>query len=166
MTRARQDRLLGLLVRDGDWVTAAALADALGVTPRSVRSYVTAINARVSPAIAVESGPRGYRATTDAAAALRAGPADEGTPRDRLHTLVRRLLDDADGIDDRADEGVVLLGDAVRAQRLGEGSVRTGGSCGGRALDFVHPFQDRTSRDPPALHPTRPTPRHPPVVTH
>lgn len=99
MTRARQDRLLGLLVRDGDWVTAAALADSLGVTPRSVRSYVTAINARVAPSVAVESGPRGYRATTDAAAALRAGPADEGTPRDRLHTLVRRLLDDPDGID-------------------------------------------------------------------
>ena len=30
MTRARQDRLLSLLVRDGDWSTAATLADALG----------------------------------------------------------------------------------------------------------------------------------------
>ncbi|MCC2033373.1 BglG family transcription antiterminator [Microbacterium allomyrinae] len=98
MTRARQDRLLGLLVRDGEWATAATLADALGVTPRSVRSYVTAVNARVSPGTAVESGPLGYRAGPDAAAALRAA-GESGTPRDRLHTLVRALLDNPDGID-------------------------------------------------------------------
>ncbi|MDF2554531.1 MAG: transcriptional antiterminator, partial [Microbacterium sp.] len=55
MTRARQDRVLSVLVRERDWVTAATLADALGVTPRSIRSYVTAINARVAGA--VESGP-------------------------------------------------------------------------------------------------------------
>ena len=47
MTRARQERLLGLLARDGEWVTAATLADGIGVTPRSIRSYVTAINSRV-----------------------------------------------------------------------------------------------------------------------
>lgn len=98
MTRARQDRVLGLLLRDGDWVTASALADALGVTPRSIRSYVTAANSRVAPGVAVESGPQGYRAGSDAAAALRAG-ADTGTPRDRLHTLVRALLDAPDGLD-------------------------------------------------------------------
>jgi lichenan operon transcriptional antiterminator len=98
VTRARQDRVLGLLLRDGDWMTASALADALGVTPRSIRSYVTAANARVAPGVAVESGPQGYRAGSDAAAALRAG-GDAGTPRDRLHTLVRALLDAPDGID-------------------------------------------------------------------
>lgn len=100
MTRARQDRLLGLLARDGDWLTAAALADGLGVTPRSIRSYVTAINARVPGGVAVESGPLGYRAGAEATVALRAGAgADAGTPRDRLHTLVRALLDQDDGID-------------------------------------------------------------------
>ena len=99
-TKARQDRLLALLLRDAEWSTAASLADALGVTPRSIRSYVTAVNARVPGGAAIESGPLGYRAGADAALALRAGsPADSGTPRDRLHTLVRRLLDAADGID-------------------------------------------------------------------
>uniref|UniRef100_UPI000FD76C35 HTH domain-containing protein n=1 Tax=Microbacterium sp. CPCC 204701 TaxID=2493084 RepID=UPI000FD76C35 len=104
MTRARQDRVLGLLVRDGDWVTASALADALGVTPRSIRSYVTAVNARVVPGVAVESGLQGYRAGPDAATALRAA-GEAGTPRDRLHTLVRALLDSPDGVDvfDTAD---------------------------------------------------------------
>ncbi|MFB8386143.1 BglG family transcription antiterminator [Microbacterium sp. NPDC055910] len=98
MTRARQDRLLGLLARDGEWATAASLADALGVTPRSIRSYVTALNARVPVGAAVESGPHGYRAGPDAATALRAtGGVD--APRDRLHTLVRALLDSSDGIE-------------------------------------------------------------------
>ena len=60
MMRARHDRLLALLGRDelgrdGAWTTAAALADALGVTPRSIRSYVTAINARSQSALAIES---------------------------------------------------------------------------------------------------------------
>ena len=68
MTRPRQDRLLALLVRDGEWVTAARLADLLGVTPRSTRSYVTALNARAA-GVAVESGPLGYRVGPDAAAA-------------------------------------------------------------------------------------------------
>ena len=100
MTKARQDRLLGILVRDGQWATAATLADALGVTPRSVRSYVTAVNARVRGGTAIESGPQGYRAGPDAVAAQRAGAgADSGTPRDRLHRLVRLLLDDPDGVD-------------------------------------------------------------------
>ena len=104
MTRARQDRLLGILVRDGDWVTAATLADTLGVTPRSIRSYVTAVNARVPSGAAIDSGPQGYRSGADAAAAQRAtGTAD--APRDRLHTLVRSLLDAPEGIDvfERAD---------------------------------------------------------------
>ena len=72
MTRARQDRLLTLLMRDGDWMTAATAADALGVTPRSVRSYVTAVNGRIPGGTAIESGPQGYRAGPDAVAALRA----------------------------------------------------------------------------------------------
>ncbi len=99
VTRARQDRLLALLVRDGDWATAATLADALGVTPRSIRSYVTGLNARVPSGAAVESGPQGYRAGSDAQGALRAPGMDAGTPRDRLHTLVRALLAASDGID-------------------------------------------------------------------
>jgi lichenan operon transcriptional antiterminator len=99
VTRARQDRLLGLLVRDGEWATAATLADAVGVTPRSIRSYVTAVNARVAPGVAIESGPQGYRAGAEAPAALRTAGTDAGTPRDRLHRLVRALLDAPDGID-------------------------------------------------------------------
>ncbi len=100
MTRPRQDRLLSLLVRDGEWVTAATLADALGVTARSIRTYVATVNARVPRGTAIESGPLGYRAGAEAALALRAGgTAEAGTPRERLHTLVRALLAAPAGID-------------------------------------------------------------------
>lgn len=130
MTRARQDRLLALLVRDGEWATAAALADVLGVTPRSIRSYVTALNARVGGA-AVESGPQGYRAGPDAAAALRAAaPGDAGTPRDRLHTLVRRLLDSEDGIDVFATADALFVSPATLEADLG----RVRGLLGGTEL--------------------------------
>ena len=99
MTRARQDRLLAMLVREDDWITAAVLADALGVTPRSIRSYVTALNARAPDGDAIESGPQGYRALPGAAALRAEGQADAPSPRDRLHTVVRSLLDADDGID-------------------------------------------------------------------
>ncbi|WP_243232471.1 transcription antiterminator [Microbacterium sp. CIAB417] len=98
MTRQRQDQLLSVLLRQDGWATAASLADQLGVTPRSVRSYVAALNARVDEADAVESGPAGYRAAAGARAALRAR-ADESAPRDRLHAVVRLLLDEPGGVD-------------------------------------------------------------------
>ena len=86
-----------LLARDGAWRTAAELADLLGVTPRSIRSYVAALNARVPTGDAVESGPLGYRAGARAAEAMRS--TAEETPRDRLHRLIRDLLAADDGVD-------------------------------------------------------------------
>ena len=50
---------------------------------------------------AIDSGPLGYRVNRDGLAAYRAatvGP-EGGTPRDRLHTIVRALLAEADGSD-------------------------------------------------------------------
>ena len=47
--------MLGILIRRGDWTTAATLADQLGVTPRSIRSYVTAANARLSSGEAIDA---------------------------------------------------------------------------------------------------------------
>lgn len=99
MSRQRQDQLLSTLLRRGSWATAASLADQLGVTPRSIRSYVAALNSRTSGADAIESGPAGYRAGASAREALRTRQGGESAPRDRLHALVRALLDDPDGID-------------------------------------------------------------------
>ncbi|MFT4050853.1 MAG: PTS sugar transporter subunit IIA [Microbacterium sp.] len=123
MSRARQDRVIALLARDGDWMTAAELADIVGVTPRSIRSYVTALNARVAGGTAVESGPLGYRAGADATAALHAH-VDAQTPRQRVHRLVRTLLAASDGIDvyETADDlhvsAATVEGDLGRVRAL------------------------------------------------
>jgi len=104
-------------------MTAAELADVVGVTPRSIRSYVTALNARVPDGAVVESGPLGYRAGTDAGAAQRAA-IDADSPRERVHRLVRSLLAASDGVDvfEAADQFHVspatLEGDLGRVRAL------------------------------------------------
>jgi lichenan operon transcriptional antiterminator len=67
--------VIALLTRDGEWMTAAELAEG----------------------VAVESGPQGYRAGPAAGAAVRV--VDAGTPRDRLHRLVRAIVAASDGVD-------------------------------------------------------------------
>lgn len=127
MSRQRQDQVLATLLRRGTWATASSLADQLGVTPRSIRSYVASLNARTPGADAVESGPAGYRAGPGAREALRARQGGESAPRDRLHALVRALLDAPDGVDvfDMADRlhvsEATLEADLARVRVLVEG---------------------------------------------
>lgn len=131
MSRQRQDQLLSTLLRQGDWATAASLADQLGVTPRSIRSYVAAVNARTGDADAVESGPAGYRAGAGARRALRTRQSGESAPRDRLHGLVRTLLDVPTGVDvfEAANElhvsEATLEADLSRVRGLLEGTELT-----------------------------------------
>ena len=113
MTRARQDRVIALLARDGEWVTAATLADALGVTPRSIRSYVNAINARLADVEPIASGPFGYRIDPTTVGSLAHAAPDASTPRDRLHALVRTLLDADDGLDAHATAAALFVSDAT-----------------------------------------------------
>lgn len=104
------------------------LADLLGVTPRSVRAYVTAVNARVPDGDAVVSGSAGYRAGASARAALATRTEAGSTPRARLHTLVRSLLDEEGGIDvfDTADRlhvsEATLEADLARVRSLLDGT--------------------------------------------
>ena len=98
-----RERLLEYLSRADGWVTAHELADRLGVTTRSVRSYVTAIKTQAAPLEPVESSANGYRLARDAYAAFldaqRSRDVEPDTPRDRLYGLVRRLVDSDDGLD-------------------------------------------------------------------
>ena len=99
----RQARMLTYLRREQVWVTAGELADHLGVTPRSVRSYVTNVKAAAHPLEVIESGPAGYRLDPDAyaayAVAAQARSSELATPQARLYTIVRRLVDAPGGLD-------------------------------------------------------------------
>lgn len=96
MSRRRQDQLLADLLRRDGWATAGQLADLMGVTPRSIRSYVASANSRVPSGDAVVSGPAGYRAGPSAHQAL--DVRGDVTPRDRVHRIVRDLLGAPDGL--------------------------------------------------------------------
>lgn len=170
MSRTRQNRLLTHLVGVQGWVTAASLADFLGVTPRSVRAYVAALNARVPDAVVVESGARGYRAGPAANAALREGTAEPGTPEDRLHQLLQRLLESEQPLDihDTADEIYVssatiegdlarvrsfLIGSGLALERHGSRVWLQGTEMAHRRLlsRLVHDQTEMKSLDFPAL---------------
>ena len=118
----RQTRMLEYLLHATGWVTANELADHLGVTSRSVRSYVTAVKAAAQPLAVVESGPAGYRLNRDAYAAFRsdaARPGDADTPQNRLYRLIRRLTDSFDGLDVYALSADLFVSDSTVEADLG-----------------------------------------------
>jgi lichenan operon transcriptional antiterminator len=99
----KHERLLDYLAQADDWVTASELADRLGVTTRSVRSYVTAVKSSARPLEVIASSTSGYRLNRELYASFLASARTRGTeletPRDRVYHLVRRLSDAPDGLD-------------------------------------------------------------------
>lgn len=86
--------LLTYLARAEGWTPASEIAEHLGVSTRTVRSYVTAIKVAAAPLDVIHSSPDGYRLNRDAHAeyAARERSADvAGTPRERVAFLVTRL---------------------------------------------------------------------------
>lgn len=97
----KYERLLDYLSQSDNRVTAAELAEHLGVTTRSVRSYVTAAKAAAHPLSIISSSTNGYRLNREAYATFAGGGRgrDGDTPRDRVHHLVRRLTEAPEGLD-------------------------------------------------------------------
>jgi lichenan operon transcriptional antiterminator len=99
----KHERLLDYLAQADDWVTASELADRLGVTTRSVRSYVTAVKSSARPLEVIASSTSGYRLNRELYTSFLASARTRGTeletPRDRVYHLVRRLSDAPDGLD-------------------------------------------------------------------
>ncbi|RFA13469.1 transcriptional antiterminator [Subtercola boreus] len=92
----RRQLLLDFLAENDGWTTSSQLADRLGVTTRSVRSYVTAAKAAAEPLDIISSSAEGYRLNREAYANWLGRP---DSPRDRLHHVVRRLNESTDGVD-------------------------------------------------------------------
>ena len=97
----KYERLLHYLSQSDTRVTAAELAEHLGVTTRSVRSYVTAAKTAAHPLSIISSSTNGYRLNREAYATFSSGGRgrDADTPRDRVHHLVRRLTEEPGGLD-------------------------------------------------------------------
>ncbi|MFC9918031.1 BglG family transcription antiterminator [Agromyces binzhouensis] len=94
------ERLVEVLADDGAPVTAARLADRLGVSARTVRSYVAQANR--TGEMVVESGPDGYRLDRTAWARVLHARSDAeatATPDGRRARLIRDLVDARDGLD-------------------------------------------------------------------
>ena len=99
----KYERLLDHLAQTDGWVTAAELADRLGVTTRSVRSYVTAAKIAAHPLPIITASTSGYRLNREAysafSSATRGRDAGTNTPRDRVNHLIRRLTEAPQGLD-------------------------------------------------------------------
>jgi lichenan operon transcriptional antiterminator len=86
--------LLAYLSRTEGWTPASEIAEHLGVSTRTVRSYVTAVKVAAAPLDVILSSPDGYRLNRDAHAEYAGrdrGGERTGTPRERITFLVTRL---------------------------------------------------------------------------
>ena len=95
--------LLELLRGSEDWLPATALAERLGVSTRSVRSYVTAAKSAAHPFDIIATSSAGYRLNRDAYFAYRAAFDDTpdsipSTPRERAHHIAHRLAESVNGV--------------------------------------------------------------------
>ena len=91
------ERLVEALAGEDAWATATALADRLGVSTRTIRSYVARANAGSRPL--VSSGPAGYRLDRSAWAAGAGPDRVDASPAARSSRLIRSLIDADDGLD-------------------------------------------------------------------
>jgi lichenan operon transcriptional antiterminator len=115
--RAKYERLLAYLAESDDWVTAGELADRLGVTTRSVRSYVTSVKTAAKPLEVIASSTSGYRLNRDAyvsfVADRRSRDSDGGSPRERVHLIIRSLGDAPTGLDLYDLAGTLYVSDST-----------------------------------------------------
>ena len=128
------ERLVGALADDGGWMTASRLAERLGVSDRTVRTYVAQAN-RDGEAV-VESGPDGYRLDRRAwARRLQAGPAasEAATPDGRRARLIRDLADASDGLDVHEAAAAAHVSESTIEADLGRVRTRLQGT--GLALE-------------------------------
>lgn len=103
MSIQRQKQLVTLLQSSRDWQTASDLADRLGVSDRSIRNYVAAVNAASSANVPIEASSLGYRLVGEPELA---SDDPQVTPETRRRSISRRLVstDEPLSIFELADE--------------------------------------------------------------
>lgn len=96
-------QLLDYLRSEEGWVSAAHLAERLGVSTRSVRNYVAAAKAAAQPFDIIVASSLGYRINREQFAAYQASQTASAVdmpslPRERAHHIVRRLAESRGGV--------------------------------------------------------------------
>ncbi|MRX44292.1 BglG family transcription antiterminator [Agromyces kandeliae] len=123
------ERLVEALADDDAAVTAARLADRLGVSDRTVRSYVAQANR--TGEMVVESGPDGYRLDRTAWARVlhaRSEAEEAATPDGRRARLIRDLVDARDGLDVHDVASAAHVSESTVEADLGRVRARLQGS--------------------------------------
>lgn len=90
------ERLVEALGHADGWTTASELADRLGVTTRTIRTYAAQAN---SGGVIVESGPAGYRLDRAAWAGRGTRARRDSSPQLRAARVIRSLIDADEGLD-------------------------------------------------------------------
>ena len=112
----RTPQLLEYLAGADRWVAAAELADRLGVSTRTVRSYVTAIKAAARPLDVISSSTIGYRLNRDSYAQYAASAHDGSSPdrpRERVASLVSTLTQTTAGHDVHALAAALFVSEST-----------------------------------------------------
>ncbi len=120
------ERVVEVLADDDGWTTAGALADRLGVTARSIRTYVARANGGGVPLIL--SGPAGYRLDRAAWAARGVPNPSDDSPAARTARLIRSLIDADDGLDVHETAATLFVSESTIEADLGRIRARLEGT--------------------------------------
>lgn len=117
-------QLLDALRRSSAPLNAKELGRRLGVTDRSIRNYVSSINASETTAV-IESGPLGYQLTGSTKTII---VDRSGTPEARTTRILRSLIDARAGIDFHDLVNSLFVSDSTVEADLGRARSRIAGT--------------------------------------
>ncbi|MFB1050647.1 transcription antiterminator [Paraliobacillus sp. JSM ZJ581] len=108
MSKSKREVLVHYLQQQQDWVNTTTLTELLGVSPRTLRNYISQVN-KASPKKIIESSHLGYRWTgvkKESEKMKKTYHSFMKTPSQRMYYLLQQLVLQSEGLDvfDLSDE--------------------------------------------------------------
>ena len=106
MLKLDEKTLLSVISQKKDWVTSTYLSEIFNLSRRTIRNYVSKINAK-NTQVLIESSNKGYRVNSNAASLLKiSGDERIETPLARVNFILRKLINSKNAVDffDLAEE--------------------------------------------------------------